>query len=49
MLAAIIFTANHYVLDAVIGGAIVLAALGAVRLAEGVRLPRYDRVFHFAD
>jgi hypothetical protein len=34
MLAAILFTANHYVIDAVIGGAIVLAALGVVRLVE---------------
>jgi hypothetical protein len=34
MLAAIIFTANHYVIDAIIGGAIVLAALAVVRLAE---------------
>jgi hypothetical protein len=34
MLAAIIFTANHYVVDAIIGGAIVLAALGVVRFGE---------------
>jgi hypothetical protein len=37
MLAAIIFTANHYVIDAIIGGAIVLAALAAVRLGEIAR------------
>jgi hypothetical protein len=37
MLLAIIFTANHYVIDAVIGGALVLAALAAVRAAEHVR------------
>jgi len=37
MLAAIIFTANHYVIDAIIGGAIVLAALAAVRLVEIAR------------
>jgi len=34
MLLAIIFTANHYVLDAVAGGAIVLLAFAAVRMAE---------------
>lgn len=34
MLLAIIFTANHYVIDAVIGGAVVLLALGAVRYFE---------------
>jgi hypothetical protein len=34
MLAAIIFTANHYVIDAIIGGAIVLGALGLVRAIE---------------
>jgi hypothetical protein len=34
MLAAIIFTANHYVVDAIIGGVIVLAALAVVRFAE---------------
>lgn len=37
MLAAIIFTANHYVVDAIIGGAIVLAALAAVRVGEAMR------------
>jgi hypothetical protein len=37
MLAAIIFTANHYVIDAIIGGALVLAALAAVRFAERLR------------
>ena len=34
MLLAIVFTANHYVVDAIIGGAVVLLALGAVRLGE---------------
>jgi hypothetical protein len=34
MLLAIIFTANHYVLDAVAGAALVLAALGVVLAAE---------------
>jgi PAP2 superfamily protein len=34
MLAAILFTANHYVIDAVLGGAIVLLALAAVRIGE---------------
>jgi hypothetical protein len=34
MLLAIIFTANHYVLDAVAGGAIVLLAFGVVLLFE---------------
>jgi hypothetical protein len=37
MLAAIIFTANHYVIDAIIGGALVLAALAAVRVGEIAR------------
>lgn len=36
MLLAILFTANHYLLDAVIGGVIVLVALLAVRKAERV-------------
>jgi hypothetical protein len=40
MLLSIIFTANHYVIDAAAGAAIVLTALAAVRLAERVRLPR---------
>lgn len=39
MLAAILFTANHYVIDAIIGGAIVLLALAAVRMAERWSLP----------
>lgn len=34
MLLSIIFTANHYVIDAVIGAAVVLLALGAVRFFE---------------
>lgn len=34
MLLAIIFTGNHYVIDAAAGGAIVLAALAIVRLIE---------------
>ena len=34
MLFAILFTANHYVIDAVAGAAIVLAALAVVRLLE---------------
>jgi hypothetical protein len=37
MLAAIIFTANHYVIDAIIGGAIVVGALAVVRLCEIAR------------
>jgi PAP2 superfamily protein len=37
MLAAIIFTANHYVVDAIIGGAVVLSALATVRLGEIAR------------
>ncbi len=37
MLAAILFTANHYVIDAIIGGTLVLAALAAVRVAEVAR------------
>ena len=53
MLAAIIFTANHYLLDAIIGGAIVLVALVLVRaserLSERVHLPHYGRSFHTAD
>jgi hypothetical protein len=48
MLAAIVFTANHYVLDAVVGAAIVLAALVIVirgeRLIPAMRqVPRYLR------
>jgi hypothetical protein len=34
MLLAILFTANHYVVDAIAGGAVVLAALGVVLLCE---------------
>lgn len=45
MLASIIFTANHYVIDAIIGGAIVLLALAAVRLTEGWALPRARQRF----
>jgi hypothetical protein len=40
MLLAIVFTANHYVIDAIIGGAVVLLALGAVRLGEWALSPR---------
>jgi hypothetical protein len=36
MLAAIVFTANHYVLDAVAGAVLVLAALVVVQYAERV-------------
>lgn len=39
MLLSIIFTANHYVIDAAAGAAIVLTALATVRLAERIRLP----------
>jgi len=39
MLLAIVLTANHFWLDAVIGGAIVLAALAVVRALERVDLP----------
>jgi hypothetical protein len=37
MLAAIIFTANHYVVDAIVGGALVLSSLAVVRLCEIAR------------
>ena len=37
MLLAIILTANHYVLDAVAGGVLVLAALGVVVWFEHMR------------
>jgi len=50
MLLAIIFTANHYVIDAIIGGALVLGALGVVRTMERVRWPatrtRMRSLFH---
>lgn len=39
MLAAIVLTANHYFLDAIVGGALVLAALGAVLWVERIDLP----------
>ena len=39
MFSSIILTANHYWLDAVIGGAIVLAALAVVRVLERIKLP----------
>ncbi|MEX0749884.1 MAG: phosphatase PAP2 family protein, partial [Dehalococcoidia bacterium] len=41
MLLAILFTANHYWIDAVIGGAIVLGALAIVRALEHVHLPQW--------
>jgi hypothetical protein len=41
MLLSIILTANHYWIDAVIGAAIVLAALAVVRALEYVRLPQW--------
>ncbi|HWQ28930.1 MAG TPA: phosphatase PAP2 family protein [Dehalococcoidia bacterium] len=39
MLAAIVLTANHYFLDAIVGGALVIAALGAVLWVERIDLP----------
>lgn len=49
MLAAIIVTANHYFIDAIIGGAIVLLALAAVRMAERWSLPEArERLLHRA-
>ena len=36
MLAAIVFTANHYLIDAAIGGVLVLGSLVAVRATEGI-------------
>jgi hypothetical protein len=39
MLLSIVLTANHYMIDAVIGGALVLLALGVVRLLERVPWP----------
>lgn len=39
MLLAILLTANHYVIDALIGGALVLAAFAAVRLWERIPWP----------
>ena len=47
MLLAIILTANHYLLDAVIGGALVLGALWAVGVAERVRWPHRPFSRHF--
>jgi hypothetical protein len=45
MLLAIVFTANHYVIDAIIGGALVLAALLVVRGLELADVPgRWTRV-----
>jgi hypothetical protein len=41
MLLSILLTANHFVLDAVIGGVLVLGALGVVRACEQVRLPQW--------
>jgi hypothetical protein len=50
MLLSIIFTGNHYLIDAVAGGAIVLGALAAVRFAERhpLRFPhrRQPRLTH---
>jgi len=40
MLMSILLTANHYVVDAVAGAAIVLTALAVVLVAEKVHLPR---------
>jgi hypothetical protein len=48
MLAAIVLTANHYFLDAIVGGALVLVALGAVLWVErgglASKLPKLRRV-----
>ncbi len=46
MLAAILLTANHYWIDAVIGGALVLLALGAVRLTERSWPQARERIRH---
>jgi len=46
MLLTILFTANHYLIDALAGGTIVLLALAAVRLVEKVHdatLPMRER------
>jgi hypothetical protein len=40
MLLAIVFTANHYVIDAIIGGAVVLLALAVVRAGEWIMSPQ---------
>jgi len=40
MLLAIVLTGNHYLLDAVAGGLVVLLALGAVLVFEGTLRPR---------
>src|SRR5205823_1573001 len=39
MLLSILFTANHYLIDALAGGTIVLLALAAVRFVEKARDP----------
>ncbi len=45
MLAAIVFTANHYIVDALAGGIVVLLALGVVCVAERLgRLGLRDRL-----
>lgn len=46
MLAAILFTANHYFIDAVIGGVLVLAALGVVQWSERIHWPRPGSLLH---
>jgi hypothetical protein len=47
MLMAILLTANHYVIDAIIGGAIVLAAFATVRLCERISWPAArERLLH---
>jgi hypothetical protein len=47
MLMAILLTANHYVIDAIIGGALVLAAFAAVRLWERISWPAArERLLH---
>ena len=45
MLLSIIFTANHYWIDAVIGAAIVLGALAVVSCMEHLRLPHVRVAF----
>jgi hypothetical protein len=45
MLLAIIFTANHYVIDAVIGGALVLLAFAVVSLVERTSWWRHRALF----
>jgi hypothetical protein len=49
MLVAVVATANHYVLDAVLGAALSLAALGGVASWDRIRGLRRRRLAAFAD